>query len=353
MVCGEVLRLLGRLLAPILQFQGCNVVIMKCVYRVILLAASVALLSCDGEGSASQTAGSAAGPGPTPSVVETEFDYALDRALGIAVRGAKGIGIDGAGRLYVAGQGGVSSFTPEGELHTTYSTSGPATCVAIGSDGMVYVGLEARIETFDGDGNAVSSWGEKGERREPLRVVTAIGVHGTRVFVADAGSRCIHVFDTTGDPITEFGKRDMAEGIVGLICPSPYLDVDPGPDGGAYVTNPGMLRVETYSRDGGLVGFWGQGGTDPEDFTGCCNPTNVLRMSDGNFATAEKQEPRVKVYSPEGEMLAFIGPEHFDPDAAGLDMAQDSSGALYVLDPAAGKVLVFRRAVESENQDTE
>ena len=110
-----------------------------------------------------------------------------------------------------------------------------------------------------------------------------------------------------------------------------------------YVTNPGMTRVERYSLDGKLLGFWGEGGTQPQQFSGCCNPTAVALLGDGRVVTAEKITPRVKVYDAKGKMLAFIGPEYFTKEAAGLSLAVDSAGRLFVMDPGDGKVRVFQQ----------
>jgi hypothetical protein len=42
-------------------------------------------------------------------------------------------------------------------------------------------------------------------------------------------------------------------------------------------------------------------------------------------------------------MLAFIGPEHFTKEAAGLGLAIDSEGRLFVLDPGDANVRVFQQ----------
>ena len=39
--------------------------------------------------------------------------------------------------------------------------------------------------------------------------------------------------------------------------------------------------------DGKLLGFWGEGGTQAEQFSGCCNPTNIaLRAADVGAASS-------------------------------------------------------------------
>jgi hypothetical protein len=71
--------------------------------------------------------------------------------------------------------------------------------------------------------------------------------------------------------------------------------------------------------------------------------------------TAERGVPRVKLYSPEGELLALIaGPERFAANEAasnrddgvgchtgGLDVAVDSHDRVLVLDRVTGQVRIF------------
>ncbi len=273
--------------------------------------------------------------------VETELHYELVKTYPSGLTELKGIAIDGQGRIHLAGAEGIRVLDPQGELVASWRTSGPARCVALAEDGTVWVGLAAKVEAYDGSGKLVSSWGVEGSGRGELSVVTSVAVVGLNVFVADAGNRCIHRFDVTGDFIDEIGKRDRETDFVGLICPSPYLDFAVDADGVLHVTNPGRLRVERYQSDGELLGFWGKPGTRPEEFSGCCNPSNVALLGDGRVVTAEKRPPRVKVYDGQGTMLAYLGPEHFTSEAMGLDLAVDSSGRLHVIDPGDGKVRVF------------
>ena len=42
-------------------------------------------------------------------------------------------------------------------------------------------------------------------------------------------------------------------------------------------------------------------------------------------------------------MLAFLGPQYFTKEAAGLDVAVDSADRLLVMDPGDGKIRVFER----------
>ena len=273
--------------------------------------------------------------------VKTEFSYARVRTFDSGLEELGGIAISSRDEVHVAGKAGIRVLDLDGRLLRKWSTPSPARCVAVDEDGAVFVGEEATVRKYDPAGKEARAWGEKGRGRGQFRLITSIAAREGSVFVADSGNRCIHRFDTTGDFIDDLCQRDMDEGYPGLVCPSAYFDCAVDAGGRLLVTNPGMQRVETFRRDGALVGFWGQAGMAPERFCGCCNPTNIAVMRGGRIATAEKGIPRVKVYDGSGKMLAFISSKLFSPTAKGLDLAVDSQDRLYVIDPVDGKIRVF------------
>jgi hypothetical protein len=193
----------------------------------------------------------------------------------------------------------------------------------------------------------LAEWGEAGKGDGKFQLITGIAAGGMNVFAADAANRHILRFDVNGDYIATIGKRDREAGDAGLVVPSPHLDV--AVDGEELINaNPGRRRVEFRNVNGELKRFWGEPGNRPEAFCGCCNPVNIAAMPDGNIVTAEKGIVRVKLYDREGRMLAYMGPEYFDPQSDGLDVAADSAGRILVLDPKARKVLVFTRREEQQ-----
>ena len=312
---------------------------------VIVMLAGLMLVGC-GREPAAPSAPRRGGtpetrPFATPPKAALPMAYALIKTFEPKVEQARGIAVGEDGRLYVAGLNGVGVYDAELKPVRTLETGGAARCVAADAEGRVTVGLRTEVKVFDRSGKAVGSWGKAGSGRGEFSVITAIAVSGTNVFVADAGNRCVYRFDATGDFIDEIGKRDIEEGIVGLVCPSAYLDCQVDGEGVVHVTNPGRQRVERYKADGAFLGAWGRAGTTVEAFVGCCNPINIALLPGGRTATAEKTVPRVKVYDRAGRLLALIGSERFTPGVVGLDLAVDAEGRLYVLDPGDGKVKVF------------
>jgi sugar lactone lactonase YvrE len=255
----------------------------------------------------------------------------------------RSIAIDGADRIYACGAAGIRVLGAEGAQIAAWSTPADAWAIAVGDDGTVYVGLAARVLKYDPAGKEIASWEIPATSPDRPPRITSIAVRGENVYVADAGSLCIHRYATNGDFIADIGKRDPSREIVGIITPSPYLDVVVDGAGRLVVGNPGRLRVETYARDGRLLDneTWGEPGLQPDRFEGCCNPTNLALTREGYVVTSEKGIPRVKVSDRAGKLLAYLPPMLFPASAAGIDLAVDSRNRIYVAEPVSGKIWVY------------
>jgi len=291
----------------------------------------------------------------TPAVTalpHMELQYELDDKIDSEMKGLRGITIDANDNVYLAGADAVKVLAADGKRQRTWNIAEAATGIDVDAAGNVYVAHRTKIEVFDNTGKLLRTWGKEGKNAGEFSFVCGVTVYEENLFVADAGNRCIHRFDTTGDFIDDIGKRDVERGVDGIVCPSAFLDVIVDKDGILIATNPGRSRVEQYKPDGTLVHFWGEVGAQPERFFGCCNPTNLALLPNGFLVTAEKILARVKVYDTEEKLLAYIGPEHFTKNAKGLDIAVDSRGRIFVIDPGNGQVSVFAlKKQETENRE--
>lgn len=301
--------------------------------------AAVLLSGCRREMKPPDATGGVALSGPAACPVRYESVLSFGD-LGPAPRA---IAVDDEHRVYVAGSAGMRVFDASGALTRSWAASGPAVAVALGASGRCYVGLEQRVEVYDPAGRLVDGWGERGRGDGKLQLVTALQVDEPEVFVADSGNRRVQRFAANGDFIASIGEGDEARGIKEIRLPSPHLDCALSATGDLLVTNPGCRRVDRYTRDGEAVWQLGKAGLSPGRFSGCCNPTNVVSVPGPIpvFATSEKGLVRVQVFGDDGGLLAYLGPELFSEKADGLDLAADDEGRLYVLDSVAGKVTVF------------
>ena len=250
-----------------------------------------------------------------------------------------GLAIDAKDQLYIAGAEGIKVFNRAAQdaqlirnINIIGKTGGPVCAVTLDPAGQVYVARRTRIEKFDADGKPLNTWGKDGKAPGEFTLITSIAADARYVYVADAGARRVSRFATDGDFIDE---------LTGFQIPSPYFDCAFDTNGVFSVANTGRHRVERYDENGKLLGSWGKYGPALADFCGCCNPTNFAFFADGRIATTEKGLPRLKVYRPDGKLLACLGGEAFTRGTAGMDVAVDSQGRIALLDPIAGKVRFY------------
>jgi len=196
------------------------------------------------------------------------------------------------------------------------------------------------IEVVDNEGNLLSNW----EILNDQVYITSIALDEKSVFVADAGNKIVYHYDRNGKLLNEIGRKDPVKGIPGFIIPSPYFDLAVGREGQLWVVNPGRHAFEAYTADGDLISSWAKTSMQVDGFSGCCNPSHIALLEDGNFVTSEKGIERVKIHHPSGEFRCVVaGPEKFDEGTTGLDLAVDSQGRIFVLDPKKGMVRIFEK----------
>jgi hypothetical protein len=259
-------------------------------------------------------------------------------------------------RLYLGAGNYISVFDREGSIMAEMATSGPVRCLFATNDGDLFVGQRNQIEVFDSKGQRRAAW----DKLDSRSWVAGITVSDNAVFAADAGNRIILRYDRSGKLVSRIGARNRERNIPGFTVPSPFFDVELHRDGLLRVNNPGRHRVEAYTMEGEFVLGWGRASAAIDGFCGCCNPINIALMPDGRFVTCEKGLPRVKVYGLDGTFESVVaGTESFpenarvaagesraDPLRAGLDVAVDSGGDVYILDNVRADIRIMRKKPE-------
>jgi sugar lactone lactonase YvrE len=229
----------------------------------------------------------------------------------------------------------VKVYDGDGALRGRWATDFPGTCVAVRDDATVFVGGEGRIATYSSAGKAVDLWTDP----DRLGRVTAIDFADEHILVADAADRCIRRFDRNRRWLNDIGKAGNTKG---FMIPNGHLDFSVDDEGIIHVCNPAAHRVERYTLDGEKIGQFGRFGVrQPEDFPGCCNPTNLALSPEGHVVVTEKAAPRLKIYDAEGKLRAYVGPEAFDANCKNMDVAVDAEGRIYVVDTVRLQICVF------------
>lgn len=264
---------------------------------------------------------------------------------------ARRLAVGPEGRLWIAAGHYVVAAGETGAVWVEIAFNNPVRCVAVAPDGVVYAGLRDHVEVLDAAGKRTAVW-ESPRNRAWL---TGLLATADTVFAADSGNRVIWRHDRAGQVLGRLGEKDKDRDIPGFVLPSPHLDVELHPDGLLRVNNTGRHLVEAYTFDGDRAFFWGKPGMGIEAFCGCCNPIALAVLPDGRIVTAEKGLPRVKVYGAQGNLECVVaGVESFpenlratrgesrnDTLNLSLDIAADSQGRIYILDPVSAEIRVM------------
>jgi len=256
-----------------------------------------------------------------------------DRFLG----SLRGIAIDRSDLIFAVGDREVKVFDARGKLQRRWRTAKLGCCLAFDSGGDVYVGETSQVQQFKASGKLVSTFHD----HPRLGRVTAIAPSDEHILLADADNRCIRRYDPLGKWLNDIGANNNTRG---FMVPNGHLDFGVDADGVIHAVNPAKHRIERYTPEGELLSTFGRfGGRRPEDFPGCCNPTNLALTPRGDMVVTEKAAPRLKVYSAEGKLLAFLGAEAFNANCKNMDVAVDSRGRIYVADTVRLHICVFER----------
>lgn len=255
------------------------------------------------------------------------------------VAGARALAVDAENRIYVGGESEIAVLAPDGRLIRRLPVDRPVTCLAVMEPGgEIVVGHRDRIVVLENDGGMRAAWSPPGSNA----VLTSVAVAGEELFVADAGRRLVWRFSSDGRLLARIGERDLARDWPGFVIPSASFDLAIAPGGALWVVDPGRQQLVQFAPNGDPVSFWQRQGFDIESFSGCCNPAHIAIRADGSFVTCEKGIVRIKILSAAGNLLGVLaGPDRFDEDAGGLDLAVDGAGRILALDADKGRILVF------------
>lgn len=268
------------------------------------------------------------------------LQYLEFHSIPLGFKNAYGIAVDGEDNLYVTGDDKVLIMNSSGQLQSSITTSGTALCIDVDKNGDIYLGMTGHIEVYDRSGSKKAQWVNLGKKA----LITSIVSADDYIYAADAGNRILRKYDKKGNELLKIGGKDASRDIPGCIVPGRFFDVDIDPEGFIWLVNPGRHSLENYTPEGDLRSSWGVFSMDIKGFCGCCNPSHLTILNDGRFITSEKGIPRIKVYNRLGNLESVVaGPDRFSEGTEGLDLAADSKGRIYVLDPMKMAVRIFEK----------
>ncbi|MCH8216151.1 MAG: hypothetical protein IH892_05190 [Planctomycetes bacterium] len=208
--------------------------------------------------------------------------------------------------------------------------------VCAGAKGGLLVAMQDAILLLNDAGAQIGRWSLAD--RDGL-AVTSISAGGDSVYVGDGVHGKVHRFTASGQ---YQGSLDQT-----FAAAANFFPVEVDAEGRLHVAHSSRHRVETFSPAGISVASWGAKSRDAAGFSGCCNPVDLAVLPDGKFVTAERGQPRIKLFSSKGDYIKTLAePEQFTADrlssydnhqacsGGGLSVAAGPKGAVYALDHA-------------------
>ena len=149
-----------------------------------------------------------------------------------------------------------------------------------------------RVIELSAEGKRVGAWGEKLIADSHMLAAAP----DDRLFIVDRDVHEVVICRSNGERIGGLGKRYAP-----LEPFNHPTDVAIAPTGDIYVSD-GYAghRVHRFSPDGKLLRSWGALGDEPGHFV---NPHAVWVMTDGRVVIVDRENDRLQVFTPDGDLL--------------------------------------------------
>jgi hypothetical protein len=244
----------------------------------------------------------------------------------------KSVATSGIGDIILGGESFVSKYSSDLKSLWILNTEKPVTAISVSGD-TVFASTFETIMIISPKGKLLSEWGPF----EDSSIIASVSANKSLVAFSDARNKTITLLD----------KKGIVKKIIGnsgepFIIPSLYFEVELTSDNLLYIANTGKSRVEIRNIDGSILRTFGEPGTAPGEFCGCCNPAHFLIIPDG-YITAEKGINRIKILNKKGEFVEFVSSVNKFVPPLPLDIASPDGKVIYGANPADSKLYIFKR----------
>ena len=269
-------------------------------------------------------------PVPEPSVLPDQ--WIIDTAFEPGKRQLNAVAVSDNGIIVIGGEPFVACYDAHLNLLWEYKTVMPVTALTASGDN-IYAAVQQIILVLNMRGEKIEEWGPFEENS----IITSLASNEAYVAFADVANKRVFILDKKGVVKSLIGNSEGS-----FVIPSAYFDIALGKDNILYVANTGNRRIERRNTDGTILDFFGEPGTAPGAFCGCCNPAHFNLMP-GGFVTAEKGINRIKILNGKGDFVEFVSSVNNFVPALPLDIASSDGKIIYGANPADSKLYVFKR----------
>jgi hypothetical protein len=274
-------------------------------------------------------------PQSSPATSEASVpadQWTVTRVFAPAMGQLNAIATSENGNIFIGGESFVACFDTDFKLIWELKTEMPVAALT-SSGANLYAAMQGTILVLSLKGEKIDEWGPF----ENNSIITSLSANETYVALADAGNKLVFILDKNGVVKYLVGGTEDPFNI-----PSFYFDVALNDENNLFVANTGQGRIEKRNIDGKMLSFFGEHGTGPDAFCGCCNPSHFIIIP-GGFITSEKGINRIKILNGKGEFVEFVSSVNNFVPPLPLDIASPDGKIIYGANPADSKLYVFER----------
>jgi hypothetical protein len=271
-------------------------------------------------------------PSASDNALYPEGNWKISREFKVKEGALKAVTLSQTGNIYLGGDSFVSCYNKDLDQVWEMKAPAPVTSLSFFGD-TIFASTMDMVLVINNEGKLLNEWGPF----ENNSIITSVSANRSQIAFADAGNKTIFILDKGGEVKRMIGRNDGQ-----FILPSPYFDVALDSAGIIYVANTGHRRLETRGIDGATLAYFGEPGTAPDAFCGCCNPAHFVKTKSG-YITAEKGINRIKILGESGEFIEFVSSKNNFIPSIPLDIASVDDNTIYAANPFDSKLYVFTR----------
>jgi hypothetical protein len=255
--------------------------------------------------------------------------WTVSRTIRLKEGKLSAVAVSPDGTVFLGGDSFIESFGSDMVPRWNLKTDSRITSIAVSGD-TVFASTPETIILFTSGGKLIADWGPYEENS----IITSVSANRRFVAFADAGNKLVMILRKNGELFTMLGQSDEK-----FIIPSEYFDVALS-DNLLFAANTGNRRIEKWSIDGKKLSEFGEPGTAPGAFCGCCNPAHFAIIPQG-FVTAEKGINRIKIVSQDGKFVEFVSSYNNYVPSIPLDVASADGRTIYAANSFDSTLYIF------------
>jgi hypothetical protein len=268
--------------------------------------------------------------GILPDTVYDE-NWSVDRTYNVSEGRLSSVAVAADGKIFLGGDSFVKAVNNDLNDLWKLETEQKITALSVSGD-TIFASTPETILLISASGKLLAEWGPY----EGNSIITSVSAGKDIVAFADAGTRRVYLLGKTGEMRSMIGQSEEQ-----FVIPSAYFDVALS-DNQLFAANTGNRRVETWTLEGRKLSQFGEPGTAPGAFCGCCNPAHFAVIPQG-FVTAEKGINRIKILDRNGSFIEFVSAQNDFIPSIPLDVASVDGKTIYAANSVKSKLYIFKR----------